>query len=156
MILSGCSVFLQKSPTSPASQIKLGNLYSAGFWVPRDNELAAQWYRKAALQGDPDGQLQMGICYATGVGVPMNEVEAARWYRLSAENGNSDAQYRLGMCYELGDGVAKNVVEAYKWLNIGAASGHLTAKSQRDAIARRMTRTEIAEGQAHSSDWQSK
>lgn len=149
----GCAVIREKNPTTPAAQIRLGNLYSAGFWVPKDDELAVQWYRKAALQGDPDGQLQMGICYASGVGVPMNDGEAVRWYKMAAENGNADAQYRLGMCYELGDGVPKNVLQAYKWLNIAASSGHLTAKSCRDSIAHRMTKAEIAQGQAISRDW---
>ena len=156
LMAAGCSLFQQKSPTTPAAQIRLGNLYSAGFWVPKDDEQAARWYRRAALQGDPDGQLQMGICYGTGVGVPMNDVEAVRWYRLAADNGNSDAQYRLGLCYELGDGVTKDVIQAYKWLNIAAASGHLSAKSYRDAIEHRMTKGEIAKGQALSRDWKPK
>ena len=152
-LFSGCASREQGDPTDPTAQVKLGNRYAHGKWVAKDDEEAARWYRKAALQGDAEGQYYLGLCYATGNGVPMNDVAAVYWYRRSALHGNAEAQYRLGRCYELRDGVPKDVVQAYKWLNIAAAAGQPNARTSRDAVAYRMTAEQISRAQQLSRDW---
>lgn len=151
-LCSSCSQF-DSNPSTPAAQVRLGDRYSSGNWLPKDDEKAAFWYRKAALQGDASGQFQLGLCYETGIGLPKNEVEAAFWYRKSALQGDSNAQYRLGLAYHLQRGVPKNNILAYQWLNIAAASGNRDARAERDALAYKMTGEEIATGQRLSRDW---
>jgi TPR repeat protein len=143
----------QKDPTDAPSQVLLGNRYRQGIGVSKDDEVAAAWYRKAALQGDPEGELNLGYCYARGEGLTKNEIEAARWYQRAADHGSAEAQYRLGICYERREGVPKNFITAYKWYNIAAASGHERAGESRDALAYRMTVGEITLAQRISSEW---
>ena len=48
-----------------AAQYALGYLYATGKGVPRDFKQAAIWYRKAALQDDPEAQNNLGALYST-------------------------------------------------------------------------------------------
>ncbi len=52
------------------AQNKLGVMYSAGRGVQKDDNQAADWFRKAAEQGNSRGQFNLGVMYATGRGVP--------------------------------------------------------------------------------------
>ena len=70
----------------------------------KDYIKAAEWYRKAADQGDVDAQYKLGLFYENGYGVAQNKEEAVKWYRKSAENGNASAQFNLGICYDNGEG----------------------------------------------------
>ena len=61
----------------------MGETYSAGTWkISKNDETATEWYRKAALQGDPEGEYRLGLCYASGLGVPKNEAVAAKINKL--------------------------------------------------------------------------
>lgn len=75
----------------------------------------AEYYRKAAEQGNADAQYNLGVCYDNGEGVTQSYEEAVKWYRLAAEQGNAMAQYNLGGCYEFGEGVTQSYEEAFKW-----------------------------------------
>jgi TPR repeat protein len=55
---------------------------------------AAEWYRKAAEQGDAGAQGTMGTLYSMGQGVEQNYVEAYYWLDLAAAvKGPKQAQY---------------------------------------------------------------
>ena len=149
----GCAPGKNGGPTDAAAQVKLGNRYSEGKWVAQDDEEAAKWFRKAAIQGNPEGQYHLALCYSSGYGMPKNDALAAEWYQKAANQGHSGAQYRLGLCYDLHEGVPKDLVMAYMWLNLAAASGDLSARNSREAIARRMTDAQIAKAQQMSADW---
>jgi hypothetical protein len=45
---------------------------------------AAEWYRKAAEQGDVTAQASLGVLYSIGQGVPHNDMEAYFWLDLAA------------------------------------------------------------------------
>jgi len=157
MLLCGCASQVKKDPTDPASQIKMGETYSKGTWkIAQNDEKAAEWYRKAALQGDPEGEYRLGICYARGLGVPKNEFIAFTWFSKSAKDGNASAQYELGECYRLAEGVGTDLPKAYLWYNLAAASGNDDARQNRDALARRMTDGEIREAQRQSQEYWNK
>ena len=51
---------------------------------PKDFALAANWFRKAAEQGDAYSQCNLGALYANGQGVPQDYAEAYFWYSLGA------------------------------------------------------------------------
>jgi TPR repeat protein len=56
-------------------------MHATGQGVPQDDKRAAQWWRKAAEQGEANGQSNLGILYANGQGVPQDYKRAAEWYR---------------------------------------------------------------------------
>jgi len=155
--LGGCaSSHQKKDPTDPVQQVKLGNRYYEGKSVPKDNETAVLWYRKAALQGNANGQFYLGRCYSRGDGVPKNDIEAAQWYRKAAEQDCTEAQYRLGLCYDRNEGVPQDNVNAYKWLNIAASSGDQDARTVRNAVACRITEAQVTQAQKLSREWEPK
>jgi TPR repeat protein len=156
IILCGCTTQEQKNPTNPLAQVRLGNMYSKGTWtIAKNDESAADWYRKAALQGDAEGQYHLGLCYDRGLGVPKNTILALDWYNKAARQGNSSAQYELGTCYRLAKGVAPDLCKAYMWFNLAAASGSENAREAREAMAHRMTADQIRKAEHMSrEEWE--
>lgn len=53
---------------------------------------AAEWYRKAADQGDSDAQYKLGVFYENGYGVTQDKEQAMQWYKKAAEQGNESAK----------------------------------------------------------------
>jgi TPR repeat protein len=153
-LLIGCASPAKKNPTDPAEQISMGEKYSTGTWqVSKNDEKAALWYRKAALQGDPEGEYRLGLCYEAGMGVPKSEALALKWFSSAAKEGNSGAQFEMGNCYRLARGVGIDLTKAYFWFNLSAASGNPDARDERDALARRMTEEQIRQAQRQSEEF---
>ncbi len=70
------------------AQSLLGDLYSRGDGVEKDDALAAQWYEKASRQGYSDAQYALGLLYQTGRGVPRDKATAYMWMFLAFETGS--------------------------------------------------------------------
>lgn len=155
IILCGCASREQKNPTDPTTQVHLGDTYTKGTWtIAKNDETAAEWYRKAALQGDAEGEFHLALCYDRGLGVPKNTALAVEWYGKAARQGNASAQYELGTCYRLAKGVTPDLCKAYLWFNLAAASGNQNAREARDAVAQRMTPEQIRKAELMScSEW---
>ena len=66
----------------------LGVAYEQGTLIPKDQEEAVNWYRKAAELGDESAMINLGEAYKNGHGVPQDHVEAVNWYRKAAELGS--------------------------------------------------------------------
>jgi TPR repeat protein len=128
-------------------------MYSSGEGVPQDSTKVAQWYRRAAEQGNVNAQFNLGLMYRRGDGVPQDFTKAAQWYRRAAEQGDVIAQFNLGTMYYEGEGVTRNLVMAYVVNNLAAAQGHKNARNNRDIIAKNLSREQIAEGQRMASEW---
>jgi hypothetical protein len=131
--------------------------------VKQDDYQAANWFRRAAEQGEPAAQLHLGNMYAEGQGVPQDSREAAVWYRRSADQGFAQAQYNLGLWYANGEGGEQNNIAAHMWFNLAAARFPSTdtrnrdlAVRNRDVIAGRMTAAQLAEAQKLAREWQPK
>lgn len=122
-----------------------------------DYVAAARLLAPLAQRGNARAQAMLGFMYANGQGVPQAYDAATYWYRLSAEQGDTAAQYLLGLMYDKGQGVPLNEVAAYKWLSLAAARApkgvHEKYARLRDAVASKMTRGQIAEGQWHALQW---
>ena len=112
-----------------------------------DYATALREWKPLAKQGNADAQFNLGHVYRRGQGVPKNYKTAVKWYRLAAEQGYANAQGNLGLMYALGDGVAADYMPAYMWLKIAASSGNKLAIKNIDAIAKRMTPTDISTAQ---------
>jgi len=109
---------------SDGAQVLLGGMYLRGDGgVPRDASLAAEWFEKAALQGNAYAQMKLGDLYETGEGVEKNAAIAADWREKAANRGNVKAQELLGKMYLDGNGVPKDPGKAEYWLNRAALEG---------------------------------
>ena len=109
---------------SDGAQVLLANMYLQGKGgVARDDRLAAEWFEKAALQGNVYAQMKLGDLYETGQGVNKNAAIAADWREKAANRGNVKAQELLGEMYLNGNGVAKDQGKAEYWLNRAALEG---------------------------------
>ena len=110
------------------AQYELGNMYSFGIRVAKDDSEAAKWYRKAAEQGNVVAQRFLGYAYSNGEGVTQDKIEAIKWYRKAAEQGDDVAQRNLAIIYSRGEGVTQNYSEAIKWYRKAAEQGNTGAQ----------------------------
>ena len=139
------------------SQTILGMLYEEGSKSRLPNyDKAAMWFRKAAEQDDPDAQWWLGHLYMRGVGVLQDYAAARNLFEQSAEQDKSFAKWALGKIYRDGKGVSKDYVLAHMWLNLTAADGYPVAAADRDALAKLMTPSQIAEAQRLAREWKPK
>jgi len=116
-----------------AAQVELGRAYRDGNGVAQNDQLAAEWYRRAADQGDAAAQNEVGNLYRLGRGVSQNKEEAVRWYAKAAKNGNAIGMFNLGTCYYNGDGVPPDEFTAYAWFLLAQDGGD---KAADDAVQR--------------------
>lgn len=136
-----------------------GDALSAGHAAYRrgDYARAAPLLLAAANRGEARAQALLGFMYANGRGVPQSYPAAVYWYKLAAEQGDVTAQYLLGLMYDKGQGVPFDAVAAYKWLNLAAARAPKREREYyfrlRDAVASKLTRGQIAEGQWRALEW---
>jgi len=131
----------------------VGRMYANGFGVPMDDAMAMKWYGLAAGEGHGQAQYNLGIMHANGWGVAMNDAAAAGFYRLAAGNGIVEAQAALGYCYKHGAGVEKDLVKAHIWFDIAAHHDDLSAASERDGVAERLTEEQIFSAQRSALQW---
>jgi hypothetical protein len=82
-------------------------MYAKGRGVPQDYGQAADWYQKAAEQGNANAQLSLGASYNAGAGVPQDSVQAYKWFIIG------DSLYRPW--YGLRRWKAKLVCFAMTW-----------------------------------------
>lgn len=73
-------------------------------------------------------------------------------FEQAAYAGNAQAQTKLAEMYENGLGVPRSYVHAYAWYNHAAVSGNVLARSRRDALETRMTKSQISEAQTLARD----
>jgi TPR repeat protein len=73
------------------AQYNLGNEYSIGGVVQKDDVAAVNWYRKAAEQGYAPAQDSLGMHYDGGWGVPQDHALAHMWFNLAAASGYREA-----------------------------------------------------------------
>lgn len=114
--------------------------------------------RALAEKGDPDAQLVLGTMYRYGQGVERDFAEAFKWWGSAAESGNVDAQFALGDIYSGGYDVPQDLVRSYMWFDIMAAQTDIAwrvpiARSNQNALAGRMTASEISEAKRLSAEW---
>ncbi len=67
-------------------------MYDTGRGLPQDFGAAANWYRKAAEQGDTVAQSNLALMYAAGRGVRRDHVRAHPWFALAAASGDKAAE----------------------------------------------------------------
>ncbi len=84
-------VFRQLS-LNPYGQNGLGVCYAYGYFVEKDMEKAAYWFKNAAHKGLSLAQFNLGNCYYHGNGVTKDRKMAYYWYKRADEQGLSIAK----------------------------------------------------------------
>lgn len=135
-----------------AAQYRLGVMYANGQGVAKDEQQAAAWYLKAAVQDDSRAQFAIAEMYNKGQGVPLNKKQAATWYIEAADHGYPKAQYTVGLMYAKGEGVPQDYVIAYKWLSL---AGEM-ATSSKGWIEEKMTPDQVKKAQGLAQEWLTK
>ena len=106
------------------AQFNLGICYGNGDGVPKDDAVAAEWFRNAAEQGHVGGQWALSRCYGEGLGVIKDDAESLKWLKKAAENGHGMSQNNLAALYAGGvGGVTKDEKLAIKWTRKAAEQG---------------------------------
>lgn len=137
----------------------LGLLNYHGRGTTRSDADAMKWFSLAAEKGDAEAQYHLALMLGEGQSIPENDVDAATWYRRAAAQGHAQAQYNLGLAYARGEGVAQDNVRAHMWFNIAAtrfagdSRGRAAAVKNRDVIAGKMSREDLAEAQRLAGEW---
>jgi TPR repeat protein len=110
-----------------------------------------------ALRGNAGAQARLGFMFENGYGEPQVYVAAADLYCRAAIQGNAFGQAMLGLMYDKGHGVPQDFILAYKWLNLAAARAPTRERDYvlrlRNAVASKMSRAQIAEGQRLAMLW---
>lgn len=114
-----------------------------------DYRTAARFYRKAALQGDPEALNNLGLMYADGHGVQQDFSEAAALFRMASSMRHAGAQVNLARHYEHGRGVPQDDVYAHVWFSLAGEMG----VEGRNRTAARMTQEKINEAQRLAAIW---
>ena len=75
--------------------MNIGLIYFEGEGVEKNEAVAADWFTKAALNGDPGSAYMLGLMYRDGRGVEQSNAEAIKWWRKAAQKGDTWAMERL-------------------------------------------------------------
>jgi len=127
--LAACTEPVKPEPPAqalPSAQVALQNAKDA--YQRKDYAQAAEWFRKAAEQGDVKGQYNLGLFYSDGKGVGQDYAQAAQWFRKAADQGLAQAQNNLGFLYQQGQGVPKDPAQAAQWFRKAADQGYTQAQ----------------------------
>ena len=108
---------------SIAAMVKLGEMYSKGEGIERDDQTAIEWYTKAARQGDVVAMYSLADLYENGLGVKHDYQKAMQWYTAAADGGYKYAFANIGDLYYEGKGVGVNYKKAVEWYEKAAAAG---------------------------------
>lgn len=137
---------VQKAKAGDATaQNILGEWYYKGRHVKQDYKEAAQWWAKAAQQGNVLAIGNLGICYQTGHGVSKDTLRAIGLYNRSikegntalfeqqktlADNGSLFSQVYTGYCYQNGIGATKDKNKAAEYFVKAADKGSVDAQRE--------------------------
>jgi TPR repeat protein len=108
------------------AQFHLGLLYEMGLGVKRDYDEAANWYRKAAVQGDMNAMKKLAEMQRKGLTTSSEQPPIPpQW------GGNTytpESQHEIGIMYFKGIGVQQNFSFASYWFRKSANQGYYKAQ----------------------------
>jgi TPR repeat protein len=126
------------------AQDALGDMYSEGLGVEKNDAIAAEWYCKAAEQGHPRA-LTVVLRKPPGETSPEILPRAIVACRKAAADGNAEALCWLADAHENGTGVEKDSALAARLYNTAVARGlHKQARSWVGGMAQRGATVEAA------------
>ncbi|MES1934577.1 sodium-type flagellar motor component [Salinisphaera shabanensis T35B1] len=109
--------------------LRLANLSMKEVRMADDNiDKAAQWYERAARQGNARAAAELGGLYEIGYGVPESKSESRKWLTRAAEGGDTEAAYTLGSSMVNSKPVWRDYDEGARWLEKAAHDGYSSAQ----------------------------
>ena len=99
---------------------KIGELYDEGTDLPKSDDEAAKWYRRAAQDGSSKAQVRLAGMLLEGRGVDRNYNEASHWCDVAAKNQDMSAVFCEGVLRERGLGVEQDFKRAAKYYAVAA------------------------------------
>ena len=99
------------------AQYELGNCYFYAKEINRDAEEAAEWYKKAMVQGHEEAKEKFYTFYS-------------KTLEKTAKEGDARAQYETGNAYLSGNSVKKDTETAAEWYLKAMSAGHEGAKEK--------------------------
>ncbi len=154
------------------AQYELAMRYKSGDGVPQNDPESILWLKEAARRGSADAQFELGNAYSDGRGVPRDPVNAYACYVLASANGNSESNEMLkfltpkvtdeqigeirvtvGDMYLAGRGTPADPVQAYTWFSLAASAGSHDGQRQRQLLASKLSRKQIAAAEQRASQW---
>lgn len=88
-------LFLISPSFAADDSLQKGNAaYEKGYYTE-----AAEFYKRAAEQGNPEAQNRLALLYHNGEGVTQDRAEAEKWFRKAADQGNEEAKLNLHYSY---------------------------------------------------------
>jgi TPR repeat protein len=108
------------------AMLRIGNTYSRGQGVPKDEALALRYYQRAAELGSVVATDNVATYYAMGRGVPVDKVRAIAWYRRAAARGYLPAMNNLGVLYSASFQGKPDHCQALEWFKKSAEGGNAT------------------------------
>jgi len=79
------------------------------------------YFRKAAMQRDPNGFINLGTCYLRGFGCKQDMAMGFACFRAAAELGHPEGMDNMSACYQFGHGVKKDDELSLYWRMRGRA-----------------------------------
>lgn len=136
------------------SQFLLGTMYFNGDGVDKNWQTAAQWFRKAAEQGNFRAQTLLGaLLMEDRFGIKHDYAEAIKWSKKAAEH-DLGAAFNLGLLSSRGLGVPQDYAEAYFWFSLAAKDKSIIyAPQYRDAAAKRISTEQVANVDKRLAAW---
>ena len=131
----------------------MGLIYLEGLGVDADKWRAVDYFKRSADLGDLYAQYNLAVIYYEGTLTKQSYDKAITWYRRAADQGNTMAQHNLGLMFANGIGTTTDRVEAYKWFMLSGSGDAIAATTEMQAIAPRMSKTEIAQAQERAELW---
>jgi TPR repeat protein len=71
-----------------AAELRLGDLYLHGNYVPPDPDSAKSYLERAAYQGEPRAAMLLGQMYENGLGTTPDPIKAYAWSEVATIEGN--------------------------------------------------------------------
>jgi uncharacterized protein len=128
----------------PEAMNMVGRCHELGWGTSAAPDLAARWYRQAAMMGYAWGQYNLANLLLRGQGVARDRGQALRWYREAAAQGHAKSMNLLGRFHEEGWEVPPDRQVALHWYRRSAEGGDFRGQYNYATIL-------LAEGQAASA-----
>lgn len=116
--------------------VRVAEMYTNGVDLPQNYKVAAEWWRKAAADGDSYAQLQLAKLLLSGNEIPKDEAEAFHLCLSAAQQPEtqivrrSDASagaFCVAQMYQKGIGTTHDSKEALKWYERASQLGNAPA-----------------------------
>lgn len=109
------------------AQYEIGRHFDYGWGVDQDGLRAAEWYQRAAEQGNVHALVALGTLHSGAGPLPANDAEAYKWYRKAADAGDAFSQAMVADAYVKGAVVPRSYSDAVVWYRRAIEGGYFLA-----------------------------